>query len=206
MTGRDTSFCCDGTVNCCNTGVGRFELLPSNPEAWATWDNTKSKFIVVKALSPSTTVSTSTIASTASTPVPTSATTTAPPPAQSGSGQTQSESSGLSTAVQAGVGVGVSVSAILLGVIAYLLWKLYQNKKGVEGRGGNPNTPEHQGQDGNTQYPTQLYSEQISRPEMYAYPGELSAERRVMELGGLPKHQEPAELPGGVIWPSRTSR
>ncbi|KAL2192630.1 hypothetical protein P885DRAFT_72830 [Corynascus similis CBS 632.67] len=132
VTGRDTSFCCDHTVDCCDTGIGRFELLPSNPEAWATWDNTKSQFIVVK---PLTAASTSTTASTA-TPIFTSAAgtastastvtkTSAPPPAQATPGSSgQAESSGLSTAVQAGIGVGVSVSAILLGLIAYLLWKL----------------------------------------------------------------------------------
>ena len=207
VTNTDTSFCCDHTANCCNTGNGRFELLPSNPEPWATWDNTKSQFIVVKPLSTATTTSTST---TANTPTPTSTsarsstttTTSSPPPAQTAPGaitSDQAQSTGLSTGAQAGIGVGVSVSAVLLGVIAYLLWKLYQNQKGAK-------QPENQGQDTNQQYPTSPYHGQVTQPEMYAYPGELSAERPPMELGGIPRPQEPAELPGGAIWPLTKAR
>ncbi|KAK3304885.1 uncharacterized protein B0T15DRAFT_255170 [Chaetomium strumarium] len=195
VTRRDTSFCCDGTVDCCNTGLGRFELLPSNPEVWATWDNTKSQFVVAKPLSPATAVttssfSTSTTSTTAmqmSTIAANTATSpSAPPPAQTAPGGSgQAHLSGLSSAAQAGIGVGISVSAILLGLIAYLLWKLYRNKV--------------QGQQQNQPYNPCQFS---SQPEIHPYPKELPCQEQRTELDGL---REPTELPGAVNMVSRGS-
>jgi hypothetical protein len=92
--------------------------------------------------------------------------------------------SGLSTAAQAGIGVGISVSAILLGLIAWLLWKLYRNNK-VQGQ--RPNKQQH--------YPWQFSS---SQPEMHPYYSkELPCEERRTELDGL---REPTELPGSGVY------
>lgn len=47
------SFCCDHDANCCNSGLGRFNLLPSNPTTSATWDVQLTRFVV---LSPKSTI------------------------------------------------------------------------------------------------------------------------------------------------------
>jgi hypothetical protein len=98
------------------------------------------------------------------------------------------QSSGLSTGAQVGIGVGVSVGAILLGIIAYLLWKL-QRHKNHQGRGAGPSQkPGPWGED--HQYPTTLYPGQFPQPG-YSEP---------QELGGMAKPREPIELPVTVTY------
>ncbi|KAL2755386.1 hypothetical protein ACRALDRAFT_1082359 [Sodiomyces alcalophilus JCM 7366] len=57
VTGIDTLHCCDHTVNCCNSGVGRFEVLPSEPEIWATWNRDSTQYVVVITTTSSTSTS-----------------------------------------------------------------------------------------------------------------------------------------------------
>ncbi|KAK4153600.1 hypothetical protein C8A00DRAFT_15215 [Chaetomidium leptoderma] len=197
VTGRDTSFCCGNTNGCCDRGIERFELLPSNPEPFAIWNETISQYVAVTA----TTASTSTTASaTTSTTATTTASTTSSPSSSATSlalppGQTQppesdrAESSGLSVAAQAGIGVGVSLCGILLGVIAYLLWKLYQNK-----RGANPeDNPRHYG---DKQYPAPQCSGQVPQ-EMFADPAEMYGDSPYVELDGP---QKPIEMAAGAMY------
>ncbi|AEO66599.1 uncharacterized protein THITE_118802 [Thermothielavioides terrestris NRRL 8126] len=143
VTKNPTDFCCDNDAGCCDSGIGRFSLLPSDPQPWATWDGTKSQYVVVKPLSPATAATTGTSTSiSTSTSVPATTTTTASLAASTSSSALGAAiaptlaaspqaggSPSLSTAAKAGIGVGAAVGAAMLGVIAFLLWKLNQSKK-----------------------------------------------------------------------------
>jgi hypothetical protein len=205
VTGSDTSVCCDHTPGCCDTGEGRFELLPSNPQPFAVWDETESRFVKVS----STTTSTSTTSATSSTSAtgsettlpPTQATTNGSLPPQPSNqdpdqDSNQPESPGLSVGVQAGIGVGVSIVGILLGVIAWLLWKLYQSKKAT-------NHHHQPGPQDGYHYETQeypptasesLYMESVPQ-EMFTPPSELYTDPPYSELYGSSKA---VEAPGRV--------
>lgn len=192
VTHSSTSFCCDHDAGCCNSGSGRFDLLPADPEPWATWDNTKSRYVVVKAL-PTPTTNTSGAFTTASTTISistnpslstsssTGATGIITTPAPTSSAQTQGLS-GLSTAVQAGIGVGVSVGAILLGLVAYLLWRRNQRRVPTA---DPPPASGHLTPLGHAAQSVQVDTVK-----------ELSAEPPPRELGGRPKARDPTELPG----------
>jgi hypothetical protein len=103
--------------------------------------------------------------------------------------------------VQAGIGVGVSVCGILLGVIAWLLWKLYQSKK-ERGGAADPGPPDGYYYDTHQQeYPPvgggqgheSLYMESVPQ-EMFSPPSELYTEPPSSELYGSSK---PVEAPPG---------
>ncbi|KAH7316690.1 hypothetical protein B0I35DRAFT_503757 [Stachybotrys elegans] len=149
ITDRDTSYCCDHTINCCQSGVGRFEVQPPRPDLWATWDSDATQFAVIGTKFEESRTTSATIASTTeSTTETTLATTTSidrstsptsieinnpqstqssppAPPAFAAS----SESSGLSTGAMAGIGVGAGVGVILIAAVVYLLWRNNKNKK-----------------------------------------------------------------------------
>lgn len=143
VTRTDTSYCCDHQAFCCDTGVARFDVLPSNPQVWATYDARSSRFLV----QPTTTSSSSTasilpsILSAATTTTTTASTSTNPSStaAAAASSSTQqpqptttsssSTAAGLPVAAQAGIGVGAGVLAVLLAAVTYLLWKLRRNKR-----------------------------------------------------------------------------
>jgi hypothetical protein len=102
--------------------------------------------------------------------------------------------------VQAGIGVGVSVCGILLAVIAWLLWKLYQSKKAARADPGPPppdgyyyETPQQQQQYPPTAHESSLYMDSVPR-EMFSPPSELYTEPPYSELYGSSK---PVEAPGG---------
>lgn len=132
VTDTDTSYCCDHTVNCCDSGVGRFEVLPLEPQTWATLNTASSKYIVVRTLADeststslailaSTTAASSTFASTTTTASSIAVVATAEP--------TEAEPEGLTGAAKAGIGIGVSVGALLVVAVVFLLWKIWRNKK-----------------------------------------------------------------------------
>ncbi|QYT04762.1 hypothetical protein H0G86_011663 [Trichoderma simmonsii] len=124
VTNTDTSYCCDHTNGCCNSGAGRFNVLPKNPQVWATWDNGATVYKVVGTVftgTPSTTSRAPTRATTRTT------TTTSAAPTNSSPSQSD-QSSGLSSGAKAGIGVGVAVGVILIAVVAFLIWKLRQRK------------------------------------------------------------------------------
>lgn len=122
--------------------MARFNVLPSNPQAWATWDNSASHFVVVQDLKTTSTGSLPAATGTSTTP------STTPPAATTDSDQTQSaptsptatdtstpsespQSTTLPIAAQAGIGVGIGALAIALAAVAYLLWKLRRSKKAL---------------------------------------------------------------------------
>ncbi|KAK4069540.1 uncharacterized protein Triagg1_6964 [Trichoderma aggressivum f. europaeum] len=126
VTNTDTAYCCDHSNGCCNTGAGRFNVLPHNPQVWATWDNEAATYKVVGTLFTGT-PSTTSRAPTKATSTTTTRTTSSAAPKSSSPSQSN-QSSGLSNGAKAGIGVGVAVGAILIGVIAFLVWKLRQRK------------------------------------------------------------------------------
>ncbi|KAK1987079.1 hypothetical protein LZ30DRAFT_703533, partial [Colletotrichum cereale] len=58
VTGIGTSYCCDHAANCCNSGIGRFDILPAEPQVWATWNRESTRFVVVLHTSDSSTSTT----------------------------------------------------------------------------------------------------------------------------------------------------
>ncbi|OPB45503.1 hypothetical protein A0O28_0077130 [Trichoderma guizhouense] len=123
VTNTDTSYCCDHTNGCCNSGAGRFNVLPKNPQVWATWDNGATVYKVVG------TVFTGAPSTTSRAPTRATSTTTTTSAAPTNSSPSQSDqSSGLSSGAKAGIGVGVAVGVLLIAVVAFLIWKLRQRK------------------------------------------------------------------------------
>ncbi|KAK4039877.1 transcription initiation factor IID, 18kD subunit-domain-containing protein [Parachaetomium inaequale] len=153
VTKTDTSWCCFGETNCCNSGRGRVDILP-NANTWALWDSTKTQWTVVSPLSTAqatSTTSSTPSASTSSSPTsttgtnsgasqqssqtgeatsPASATGTAGTAGTAGGQSSEATSStGLSTGAQAGIGVGAAIGALLIATVAYLWWKLNKANK-----------------------------------------------------------------------------
>lgn len=142
VTNTDTSYCCDGHRDfCCDSGVARFDVLPSNPQTWATWNVAATSFIVVNKAQATSTPSSSLSSSATTTPTQTTTSLTSeqPPsttatyardnPSESSQAEPNQSPSSLSTAVQAGIGAGVGVVVILIAAIGFLVWKLRRTKK-----------------------------------------------------------------------------
>lgn len=142
VTGTDTAYCCDHTNGCCDSGVGRFSVLPSNPVTSATWNQASTAYVVVATSSSSTSVSSmptsstgSSSASETSTSNPSSAavsTTTGTSASSSSSAATGSASestSGLSGSAAAGIGAGAGVGALSLGVGVFFAFRAWKRKK-----------------------------------------------------------------------------
>jgi hypothetical protein len=145
VTNTDTSYCCDGHRDfCCDSGVARFDVLPSNPQIWATWNVAATSFIVVNKAQASSTPSSSLSSSATTVPTQTATSLTSEQPpsttttyarenpsqsSQSSQAEPNQSPSGLSTAVQAGIGAGVGVVVILIAAIGFLVWKLRRTKK-----------------------------------------------------------------------------
>lgn len=143
VTRTDTSYCCDGrTANCCDTGVARFDVLPSNPQVSATWNAKSSRFAVVLTTTSST--PTLTLPTTSGF---TDATTNTPNPSPTFPNQSpdppglpQTTTQGLSTAAQVGIGVGAAaVGAMLMAAVVWLLWRRRKSKTAL-GAGGTDQT------------------------------------------------------------------
>ncbi|KAL6856717.1 hypothetical protein J3F83DRAFT_751584 [Trichoderma novae-zelandiae] len=128
VTNADNSFCCDHTNGCCNSGAGRFNVLPKNPQVWATWNNEASSYRVVGTVYTGNPTSTSRgSAKTKATTAPATTTTTSSAPTNTNPGESD-QSSGLSNGAKAGIGVGAGVGAILVAAVAFLVWKLRQRR------------------------------------------------------------------------------
>ncbi|KAL6917525.1 hypothetical protein FSST1_009020 [Fusarium sambucinum] len=132
VTGSDTSFCCDHNPGCCNSGVGRFAVLPSNPKGrcssteppqqlhqllrtrrlWSHLQHQHMPLWPVKHASS-----------------PASDTPALP-----------DEPTGISTGVKAGIGAGVGVGAVLVMTVVYLMWRIRKNKKATEKEKQLPST------------------------------------------------------------------
>ncbi|KAH7121730.1 hypothetical protein B0J13DRAFT_512381 [Dactylonectria estremocensis] len=154
VTDSDTSYCCDHNAGCCNSGVGRFNVLPSEPDIWATWDREASQYTVVgtvfdgKPTSTTAQVTTSDVSSTTfatSAPITTTRETTTSAPTHSGQAVSASSEAplGLSTGAKAGIGAGAGVGVVLIAAVAYLLWKTRKNDRAAK---ENKQTPDYHGQ------------------------------------------------------------
>lgn len=139
VTNSDTSYCCDHNTNCCNSGVRRFNVLPSDPEVWATWNRKATRYDVVGTIfsgqsttetAPATTDVTSSTASASSSTttsdasIPSSSVPDTPEPSEA--------PAGLSTGAKAGIGAGVGVGAIMAVPVIYLFWKMRRNEKAAK--------------------------------------------------------------------------
>ncbi|KAL6363998.1 hypothetical protein LRP88_03431 [Fusarium phalaenopsidis] len=144
VTNTDTSYCCDHNANCCDNGVGRFNVYPSKPKPWATWNRQATEYLVVGTMytgdpGSSTAEATTTGAS--------SSATTTSEAASSATGEaqtpesTEAPASGLSTGAQAGIGVGVGVGALVIAAVVYLFWKMRKNEEAA--REGNHSSSDH---------------------------------------------------------------
>ncbi|KAH7121619.1 hypothetical protein EDB81DRAFT_872894 [Dactylonectria macrodidyma] len=156
VTDSDTSYCCDHNAGCCNSGVGRFNVLPAEPEIWATWDQEASQYAVIGTLfdsKPTSSIAPTTTSDVSSTSSATSTLTTTTPetstPVPTYSGQAASRSSevprGASPGAKAGIGAGAGIGAILIVAVAYLLsktgksrWATKMNKKMPPDCNGQP--------------------------------------------------------------------
>ncbi|KAI0172678.1 hypothetical protein GGR52DRAFT_545653 [Hypoxylon sp. FL1284] len=145
VTHSDTSYCCDHVSGgCCDGGVGRFDVFPSDPITTATWDVVKDQFVKIassttnssatsSSITTSTSTSTSSSTSTSQSSSSSSSTTTTtitssssyvsptsePATSESTAG---SAPTGLSTGGKAGIGVGIGLGAVILAVLAYFIW------------------------------------------------------------------------------------
>ncbi|PTB64867.1 hypothetical protein BBK36DRAFT_1170536 [Trichoderma citrinoviride] len=126
VTNADNSFCCDHTNGCCDSGAGRFNVLPRDPDVFATWNNEASSYRVVGTVYTGNPTSTS--SAPAKTTSTTAATTTSSAPTNTSPPNDSDQSSGLSNGAKIGIGVGVGVGVVLLAAIAFLVWKLRQRK------------------------------------------------------------------------------
>lgn len=151
VTKDETSYCCDGTINCCERGVGRFSVLPSNPTPTATWDDLRTRFMLVVTSSSSSSQQSSSRLSSVSPPPSSSSrrTESSTRPESSDTSTTSTTASRtesitivdnsnateiptgasentttLSTGAKAGIGVGAAVGVGLVAAIFYLIWKL----------------------------------------------------------------------------------
>ena len=151
-TGSDTSFCCEGDPNCCESGLLDIQPAPSN--VFALWNGAASRYDVVTPLATpkatssavtssatsSSTTSDAAESSSADTASSTDSTTgpntgTAAAGDQTGAtGSANSNSSGstgLSTGAQAGIGVGVAAGVLLLAAVAFLWWRMNKMQKAM---------------------------------------------------------------------------
>ncbi|RSM12407.1 hypothetical protein CEP52_002494 [Fusarium oligoseptatum] len=135
VTNTDTSYCCDHNANCCDNGVGRFNVYPSKPKPWATWNRQATEYLVVGTMytgdaASSTAEATTTATSESSSAATTSEAITSSTGEAQASEPTEAPAPGLSTGAQAGIGVGVGVGALVVAAVIYLFWKMRKNEKG----------------------------------------------------------------------------
>lgn len=190
VTNSPADYCCDHTNGCCDSGVGRFQILPSSAVTSAVWISSATAF---SDLSRSTGTSTETgTRSRTHTTFP--ATKTA---AASSTNTPQSSSGGLSTGAQAGIGVGAAVGALLvLGAIGFFFWRRRQSSRKYKPTAQSEETFYDKDHKIDSGYPAQQRSElpgereMAQAPDVYARPAELDPQVRY-ELGA-----ETAELDG----------
>lgn len=134
VTDSDTSYCCATEAGCCDSGVGRFELLPSNPRVTATWNSASFRFAAVETSSSS---ATSQAFTSSATPRVLSSSTTASTFTLEPSDQLAELStppSVLPASAKAGIGVGIGLAGVNFAGLAYILWK-FNKLKGSNGDG-----------------------------------------------------------------------
>jgi hypothetical protein len=171
---------------CCDSGVGRFNVPPTEPEIWATYNVQSSRFIVVgtvytggkaSSTAASTTSSASQTSSTSESQPSDSATTisstssTVDPKSQgtgaSDAATQQSSGTGLSGGAIGGIVAGICVSVILLLAAAFLFWRSRKKSHAAE-----PNTQPQPPMEQPKQYYTGVPgpAEMDPTPKHYAVP------------------------------------
>ncbi|KAI1370148.1 hypothetical protein F4677DRAFT_439169 [Hypoxylon crocopeplum] len=177
VTHSDTSYCCDHTVNCCDGGVGRFNVLPSNPVVTATFNMLLSRYVVIatagstsstaSSTSSSTTTDSSTTTSSASTINSSTASPIKEPP----------NSTGLTTGAKAGIGAGVGGGILFLAILIYAIWASRRRNKTTQ-----PELPQVSQAQGPEQQP-------VTMSDNAKYNG-----LQELESGNPPGHSRPYEL------------
>ncbi|KAI6085028.1 hypothetical protein F4821DRAFT_261392 [Hypoxylon rubiginosum] len=132
-------------AGCCDSGVGRFDVLPSNPITTATWNVAKSQFVVIATSTSSSTTSsspstsssvTSSISTSSSTSIssPTTSNPSLLPTSQPVTSNTAASttSTGLSMGEKVGIGVGVGLGSLLLAVLTYVIWLLRKKSNAAQ--------------------------------------------------------------------------
>ncbi|KAL7811306.1 hypothetical protein V8C26DRAFT_408699 [Trichoderma gracile] len=151
VTNADNSFCCDHTNGCCDSGAGRFNVLPKEASVWATWNVEASSYRVVGTVYTGNPTSTSSAATNTRSTTGSGTTTTSSAPTNTNPSDSD-KPSGLSNGAKIGIGVGVGVGVVLLAAIAFLVWKLRQRK----GYGAAPVQAPMQELDGRAHTPAEL--------------------------------------------------
>ncbi|KAI1468963.1 uncharacterized protein F4812DRAFT_353003 [Daldinia caldariorum] len=152
VTKDDTSYCCNGAENCCDSGDGRFSVGPHNPTTSATWNAVSTKFILVGITStssstrtassiptasltresttspPGSTTANSTISGELPNDIPTSTNIVSQPESTFNLNQGTATSSDLSDGAKAGIGIGVAIGTLLIVGLIYALWRLKKMK------------------------------------------------------------------------------
>ncbi|KAI0468270.1 hypothetical protein F4859DRAFT_491027 [Xylaria cf. heliscus] len=197
VTKDNVSYCCDGAIdNCCNSGDGRFQVLPYPTSAIATWNAAATQFKLLPGVSissstsSSSTVSSSTTTTTLPSSTTSSAPTTPPPSSSSAAPDTSTGNSGLSTGAQAGIGVGVAGGVVLAALLGYLFWRVQKTQNALKEQQAL-NSHQHQmtSYTPNTTMADNGASDQYKSPDPPYVPppqptpfSELSSEGRTYEL------------------------
>ncbi|KAI0508800.1 hypothetical protein F5B22DRAFT_384810 [Xylaria bambusicola] len=127
VTKDHISYCCDHAIdNCCDTGDGRFDVLPYPTSLIATWNPAASEYEVLPGAS-ATASSTSPSLSSSSVSTTTTSSSTASTVSNS-----SNNDSGLSKGAQIGIGVGVAGGVLLAALLAYLLWRVHKMHEAVK--------------------------------------------------------------------------
>lgn len=197
VTDRDTDYCCvhaPGAGSCCETGNGRFKVLPESPGIWARWvgdrysvvgsvieyDTTSSEVVT----STRTTSRSSTSTASETKTMSTTSAAVGPPDTsdESGDNSNDSDGDGLSIGAKAGIGVGAGVGVLLLLAVIWLGYKHYQHRKAAVAAATMHPTTGYHGQ-GYYQAPMQQDHHQqaeISKPQYWAHelPGHAQDHQR----------------------------
>ncbi len=117
VTNNALYYCCDHTNNCCNGGVGRFQLsgtgIPFTTIASSA--STATRHLSTSASSLPTTTAASSPSSSLVADSPTQTTASLP-------SATSSPSAGLGTSAKIGIAVGVSAGVVIIAVLSLSLW------------------------------------------------------------------------------------
>ncbi|KAK8066223.1 hypothetical protein PG997_012970 [Apiospora hydei] len=196
-TGNEGSYCCDHLSNCCDTGVGRFQI--QRPRPTASWNTQASRFELVAQSSTSSSAATSAANPTTSSDSPGTQGDPAPTTAGATPQSTErpaEEQQGLASSTAAGIGTGVGIGVSALAVFGYMALKRYRSNKAISNTQAAPTGGDPIEVDGSAQhkYDTGNWGFSTSAQELHGQqrPQELHDQYR----HELPEQYRPQELPG----------
>ncbi|KAK8131191.1 hypothetical protein PG984_007629 [Apiospora sp. TS-2023a] len=184
-TGSDETYCCDHLSNCCDTGVGRFNM--QRPRPTASWNTQASRFDLI----PSPPLQLAAPPARQQSPHHRRNTGIAPQPTEKPADTQQ----GLSSSTSAGIGVGVGLGSSALAIAFYLAMRRYRKKRAMSNLQAAP-PGQFSTFDGSVQQKDSMGYWGASPP-----PQELHSQNRQQELCGqsqlqeLPSQYRPQELP-----------